>query len=71
MTELESNGLDRPTEQLKAENRELRKLLFEQWETNHHEHCGAVGEHDDCYWPLPEILTPPRDTNPPSGTHPR
>ncbi len=53
------NGVD-----LERQNKELRRLLYEQWETNHHEHCGKVGDHADCYWPLPQVLTPPQvDTN--------
>lgn len=45
------------------ENAELRGVLWEEWESNHFEHCGRDWPHPKgkpCYWPPPEILTPAR-----------
>ena len=40
---------------------ELRRELATQWEFNHTEHCGHLGEpyphRGRCNWPMPEVLT--------------
>jgi hypothetical protein len=44
---------------LKRENAELRRLLQEEWEANHFEHCGRDWPHASghiCRWPPPAIL---------------
>lgn len=46
----------------------LRAALYDQWETNHAEHCGHINQpypHEGlCHWPLPSLLA---NYQPPKG----
>lgn len=47
---------------LEADDARLREELREQWEINHHEHCGDEWPHPEghfCHWPVPEVLAAP------------
>lgn len=61
MTDVETDRLFSLIDELKHEIMELRKALAIQWEFNHAEHCGHIGQpypHDGmCHWEMPEVLT--------------
>ncbi len=43
----------------RSEADKLRAELWNQWESNHFEHCRRDPYHEgDCYWPVPQVLRP-------------